>query len=744
MLVDHYPSDARSWSLYGDALNATGLTEDAMSAYSRALERNPHLISARLARAAILAGAGQVESAGKDVDFVRQQFPHDPRAAYLKAELLEASGQQEQALELYEEVAQLLSLAEAEMLANDTQLTVMVAVAHIKSGQLQQARKYLEGYQANNVDNVTTGKVLARLQLQQDDPAGALDVLGPLLSVAPDDQELLALKARSYTALESYKQSIAVWREFEGISGESVEASAQIAVNQILDGSTEQGIAGLEKVLLQDNGRVEERVILARSYLQRGNHEAAVRLAEELVEREPDRPEFRTLLGRAHMYTGNYKQARAVLDSAVASHPADFAARMSLAEVLTAQGELDEARAGLRGLLKEFPDRADVLLQQARVDRLSGDLGQARKYAEQSVLVDSESLDARTFLITVLLEGGNNREAELLAEQTAAKFHERAEAQLLLAQTLTGVGKPSEARTSLKIASRRAGSDHALLYQIARVQIEIGALPDARTSLLGAIVEKPDMPAYREAEIEVELRLQNYPKASELASALVTAFPDKTAPLVLYAAALSGQGLLEEALPQYALAQKLAPDDTSILISHYRTLVALGNSGEAERILTAWLQKAPDDPLVNYAFTELLMEQQRWDEAEEVLLRMNTLQPDNPLLLNNMAYVLQALNRPGALAAAMRAYDLAPQIPQINDTVGWILVGLGRPDEGLPYLREAVARQADSPVIRYHLAVALRDMGREREAARVLAIALQQPQPFLGREEAEKLLATMQ
>ena len=119
-------------------------------------------------------------------------------------------------------------------------------------------------------------------------------------------------------------------------------------------------------------------------------------------------------------------------------------------------------------------------------------------------------------------------------------------------------------------------------------------------------------------------------------------------------------------------------------------------------------------------------------------------QPDNPLFLNNMAYVMQEMGEPEAVEVARRALALAPQSPYVNDTLGWILVQNGQAEEGLRYLREAVARQSDVPVTRYHLAVALNDLGRHSEAVKELGAVLRQSDAFEGREQAVKLLAEIQ
>ena len=59
-------------------------------------------------------------------------------------------------------------------------------------------------------------------------------------------------------------------------------------------------------------------------------------------------------------------------------------------------------------------------------------------------------------------------------------------------------------------------------------------------------------------------------------------------------------------------------------------LIELGETADAERSLTDWLEKSPGDPLVSYAYAELLANSQRWPQARLVLAGMLESQPDNP------------------------------------------------------------------------------------------------------------------
>ena len=104
------------------------------------------------------------------------------------------------------------------------------------------------------------------------------------------------------------------------------------------------------------------------------------------------------------------------------------------------------------------------------------------------------------------------------------------------------------------------------------------------------------------------------------------------------------------------------------------------------------------------------------EKAEAIHLELMRLQPKDPLILNNLARMYQLKKDKRAREFASRAAEGAPTWPIGLDTLGWILVTEGEPEKGLRLLRDAHARAAGNPLIHYHLAGALSELGRNRES----------------------------
>ncbi len=79
-------------------------------------------------------------------------------------------------------------------------------------------------------------------------------------------------------------------------------------------------------------------------------------------------------------------------------------------------------------------------------------------------------------------------------------------------------------------------------------------------------------------------------------------------------------------------------------------------------------------------------------KAIERYRKVLALKPDDLMATNNLAFLLAVrTNAPAAaLPLAERARTLAPNSPEVADTLGWILVLLGRPAEAIPVLADAM------------------------------------------------------
>ena len=150
-------------------------------------------------------------------------------------------------------------------------------------------------------------------------------------------------------------------------------------------------------------------------------------------------------------------------------------------------------------------------------------------------------------------------------------------------------------------------------------------------------------------------------------------------------------------------------------------LVQNGETDQAVKNLTDWLDAHPDDSETRNFLAELCVNTGRLAEARAHYLLLAAQDPKNPVYQNNLAWVLARLgNWQEALPYAKSAATLRPGSVEFLDTLGAILLQTGKPKEALGPLKSAWNKAADRPDIGYHYSQALAAAGRKEEALSVL------------------------
>ena len=117
--------------------------------------------------------------------------------------------------------------------------------------------------------------------------------------------------------------------------------------------------------------------------------------------------------------------------------------------------------------------------------------------------------------------------------------------------------------------------------------------------------------------------------------------------------------------------------------------------------------------------------------------------PNDAEALNNLANVLLRMKDPTAIAIAEKAVAQDGNNANAIDTLGWALFQSGQMDRALQLLRDARLREPGNPVVRYHLAAVLAQLGRKIEARDEAEAALKAGRGFEEQAAAESLLKTL-
>lgn len=150
-------------------------------------------------------------------------------------------------------------------------------------------------------------------------------------------------------------------------------------------------------------------------------------------------------------------------------------------------------------------------------------------------------------------------------------------------------------------------------------------------------------------------------------------------------------------------------------------LVTSRNVPDAIAELEAAVKLDPQYPQAHLGLAALFVAQSRFEAAIEAFRRTIDLRPNSVPALNDLADLLA---RRGAAADALpfakRAAALAPQVPEVADTLGWIHHLLGDNKAAEPLLSRAASALPNNAEVQFHLAVVLEASGHAARAVQIL------------------------
>ncbi|HEY9151053.1 MAG TPA: XrtA/PEP-CTERM system TPR-repeat protein PrsT [Gammaproteobacteria bacterium] len=734
------PENPEVWYLAGAIEHARGRSWQALEQYARALELEPRHLAVRIARAGVYMDLGQLDKSREDLDFLREEYPRDPRAAYLQGVVLARGGDEEGAHEALSEAAAILDDVPRELLYQHTPSLLLGGLVNYSLNRNEQAITLLQIYVQQIPGQVGARKLLGSLLVRDDELEKAVQVLEPALAMAPEDEALLTMLGSVQARLGRHGKAAELLGRALDLNPLSSEARLQQATLDLVRGRQDAAMTGLAGIFEQGQENEQAGIMLGVLYLQNGELEQGLEVAQRLVARDPGNETLQTLHATALTANGQLEAARGIY-LAMLSRDADFLpARLNLAKLDRAQGRPDAARAALEALLQQHPRHVEAMVEMARLAEGLEDLEGALRWLRKAHDLEPDSAYVGAYLSDLLLRSDRAEDALKVAHRVLRDdpdnqrmLERQGLAELGLAQTLA-------ARVSFKKLSQLAGFDAPRLLRVARLQVDAEDLDGAAWSLQKAVNVAPDSLRARVMMAEIELARGKLKQAEDLALAIQEQWPDAGEGYYLLGMRHVREGEPDKAAEQFRRALARAPS-MEIALQLASTYRQSGRVQEAIDYLSRWERDYPGQVPVRLALAEAHLQKGDLAAAAAGYEDLLASQGEDPRVLNNLAYIALRQDRfEEALALARRAHALDPGNPYVNDTLGWSLVRMERAEEGLRFLREAQLRISDHPEIRYHLGAALAAMGRDAEARTELRQALAGGQAFEGRAQAKALL----
>ena len=726
------------------------IAEDHYDAALRSLE-TAHALDSKdirvlraLARVHLMRGEEQ--ELERYLELILEESPQDPAATLLSAIVMISQGDMETGNDMLSELSQTLSELDTIMMQSSDNMLFIQAASDYVRGSDQSAVTLFNTYLSRNPSDLAAIRMLTDLYLRNGESRRANDLLSSKRQIILADRSLSLQLLRLYIDNGSVLSARELLDELRESTDSPYIAVLEAELNRSV-GQAREALGVLSQAEFAGEPPLSYWLLRGALLHDLGREEEAQDIAAKVVRAYPDAVRAHNFAAVTYLRAGDLERAAAAADSALALSRFDVEARFNRAMVLKQRGELAQSATLLNEILVDRPSHINSIMLMARILYLQGQQEAAMDWSKKVYAYDKESPLPDEFRLDVYTREGNWDDAltACLALSKADPLNtdylvQQAEIYLQL-QDFEVAQRPLR-----RLASLWEG-DADSLVGLAEMQVRARNLPEARLTLGAALDANPASLDARLALVRLDIAEGKLEQAEEGLSALEGKIGQHAELSRLRGDLAMAQDDPQEAQANYLQAYRLDRRNDAAVMALYR-LSLQGVGGEE---FTAELESSMRETALSPALVRMLadsyMVQGESGKAivyYELLLEHPQLQPD-PGVLNNLANLYAADDLDKGLATAMRALELTKrQNPALLDTVGWILTRKGQHEEALPYLRQAYALNSRDAEIRYHTGVTLLALGREKEAQTELRAALGQPGEFPGRQDAERLLASLQ
>jgi len=576
-----------------------------------------------------------------------------------------------------------------------------------------------DGFQSDDVQ-----RLLAHVQLSlgyNDDAANSLRIMTDL---GNDDVDLFSQTGMKLAAAGDLSGAKELLAKASKLDDSNVSSKFREAM--INKGTDENAVIdGLNRLLAQDPAVSQGWMQLAMAHVRNGDQKAALEVASQWIQTDPLNGKI--LEGVVYLNTNNTEQAISSLKVALTLEPKKMGAHQYLLQAYEKSKLYEELDEQARKILDFAPDNISALVAIANVGYVKGKRKEAEAYLKTLAEQNKDSISA---YVALAVSAKLHREYQLVRDiLEPLKEMTNPLGLMILGDVQLQLGDADLALSTYQ--SWKVKSPNALIPQIRMIGVYELKGDNERALLLTeeALEQFTRRPVLQLLKLNYLTKLKRFDAAKRVVDQIKSADGSETISLLYY---FEGQ---------LALGQKNYPEAEKLLDKHYKnspsfTSAALlakarqgnGHIGAGSEVLKSELAKLNNpSTLILHTVAEFHSHNGLYEDAAAVYSRLLDLEGKTAGTLNNLAYVLQKdkkLDR--AVEFAKQAVVLAPNSPDILDTLGWIEYELGNLTEAYKHLTAALRLASNSNVIMLHLAQVQMALGYNTQA-KILLNKLSKP-----------------
>ena len=734
-VVAREPDNAEAWQLLGDVLVVSGEdTVKPMEAYRHALTLKKDELAARVGLATLLLQSHDIPQAASEIAILKSLHPGHPRVQLLVAKLAIAQNDFKTARDISQ---QLLKAA-----PENPRLLELAGYVEANAGSLLQAELFLTKALAVDAGSPVARRLLVQTHLRSGEPTKALSVLGPGLEGPNPPLDLLVLAAEAYLQLGNAKAAEATYLKASKRRPDDVSLRTGLAVSRLSLVDAEVGLRDLQTIAATDKGSTADMALIS-AYLGRGKLDAALLAIDKLEGKLAGQPLPSLLRGRVLLLRKDQTAARASFERAVEVDPVYFPAVANLVALDVQDGKPEQARQRLQAVLKASPGHYQALLALASLRAASGGgIDEIAGYIQAAIKTRPGEADPRVMLVNLYLSAKDSKRALSAAEEALVVLRDNEVVLDALGRAQISSGGGQQAVTVFRKLTMVLPKSPTVLLRLADAHLLLKDRASASESLKRALALQPDFLPAQRALVLLSLDDAHLPEAFAIARTVQQQRPKEPVGYLLEGDINSVHSKWDAAAEAYRQAIARA-ESTELAIKLHAALSGAKKPAEADSFADSWTNKHPRDVQFLIHLGDVALSNRDMPGAEKHFRAATSVNADDPQSLNNLAWVLAAQDKSGALPFAEKANKLSPTTPAMMDTLALALATDGQIKRALDTQKRAVALAPENPLLKFNLAKLYIKAGEKQLARKQLEEVADFGAKFKDQRAVQALLASL-
>ncbi len=727
------PKNAKGLVLKGELVNMKFGPEKSLSFFEQAIKYEPRNLSALFKVAAVLFDLQRTDEALEKLDVIYSIAPKLPLANYLSAVIYVRKNDLDKAEEFLE--------ASGAAFDNFPGALILRGIINYSRQNYAQAIYHLNKMVNLQPDNIVARRILGAALLRQKDAEQAIKALMPIVTSGNADSVVLALLGSANMQLGKFDEGTAFFEQaVESKPGES-KLKTQLALSKLASGDSRAALSNLQEVLDKDPNSKQAAAFMALISLREKNYEAAILSADKLIAQSVDNPVGYNIKGSAFAGMEKLQEAREQFKKALEVAPEYHSASMSSAKLELQEGHEEKAIEIYQNILKADNNHAGALMAIARHYKNKKNFIEAEKYYQRVMSLPAKNIRnsiefSEFFILQKKIEQAKNVAQQIIRDfpDHAAGYEAKGNIDVMLRDLDSAVQNFERMATIL-------GNSSGAYQLLGRAQLRNKNPGAARKSFMKSMALASNKIPLLIDLVGLESTEENFDQAQVYVDQIKSLDDKSPIGYVLEGRLLAVQGKHADSLVSYNKASDMGASGSRFIVDISRSYIMNGQVAKAEELMNSWLSQNKGDIGVRHILAGHYLNGNKYAPAiseYEMILEQDT---DNPVALNNVAWLYSQVGQNDkALITAEKSYNLFPEEASFIDTYAWILVQQGQNEKGLALLQKAVSKAPNMAEVRYHLAVALKNAGRNAVAKKELEIVVSSGADFPGMEDARKLL----